>query len=149
MGVADHVDPVGRQPAGELGVERGRERVAGDQQRAELLLRRRLGTDRGRVEGVGGDRREPAFGARDSEGACEAAGDELGVGGEAAGELVLGGLQRQPVGDPLGRPADRVDDVAADAGIDLGRGVADRAAGEQHQQQSDQGDRADGVASAE
>ncbi len=147
VGVADHVDAVRRQPPGQLGVERGRERVAGDEQRVQRLLRRRGRADLGGVEVVRRHRRDPAraAGGRGC-GLVEAAAAELLVGGEPAGELVLSSTQRQAVGDPLGRLADGVDDVVPDPGVDLRGRVADRAAGEQDQEQGDERDRADRVA---
>ncbi len=148
MRVADDLDSVGREAAGELGVERGRERVAGDQQRLELGLRRRRRPDRRRVEGLRGHRRHPAAPAAVAAPSSNAAAAELGVGREPGGELVLGLVERQPFGEPLGRPADRLDDLLADPRIDLGGGVADRAAREQDQQQGDEGDGADRVAGA-
>ena len=51
---------------------------------------------------------------------------------------LLSRLERQAVGDPAGRLADGVDDVVADPGVDLRRRVADRAAGEQDQEQGDE-----------
>ena len=100
------LDAVGGEPAGELGVERGGERVAGDQQGPERLLRRRWGVDLARVEGIGRDRRDAGAGRGRSRRLVEAAAAEVLVGRETAGERVLGVGERQPVGDPLRGAAD-------------------------------------------
>ena len=60
------------------------------------MLRRRRRADRGRVEGVGGDRRQAALGARGG-GGLEAAAGELVIGRKPGGELVLGLVERQPI----------------------------------------------------
>jgi hypothetical protein len=130
MRVADDLDGVGSKPPRDLGVERGRQGVAGDQERLEILLRRHRGADGGRVEGVGRDRRHALAGGRRGR-FIEAAATQLLVGREAPGELVLSALQRQAVGDPFGWPTDRLDDVAPDARVDLRCCVADRTAGKQ------------------
>jgi hypothetical protein len=94
--VADDVDAVGSESAGQFGIERGRERVAGDEQRPQRLLRRRRSVDLRRVEGVGRDRRDPTAGPGRGRGLVEATAAEVFVGGEPAGELVLGVCEWQP-----------------------------------------------------
>ncbi len=130
--VALDLDPLPHEPPGELGVERHRQRVAGDEQPPERAPRRRVLAE---LRGVERGRRHRGHPAARRAGAAERArGAALVVLQE--GERVVGRLvERQPVGDPAGGRADRAQHVALGPRLLVLAGVPDRRPLEQHEQQ--------------